>query len=79
MRVYVAEELKDHTQFDAELFAGAFKDLQEEGVLTLANIRGVEDRVSDRLRRQMARQEGFANTARTEMLPKMADFLHFGR
>jgi uncharacterized protein YPO0396 len=72
----LAEELKDHTQFDAELFAGAFKDLQEEGVLTLANIRGVEDRVSDRLRRQMARQEGFANTARTEMLPKMADFLH---
>lgn len=70
-------ELKVKAQPPCNLgaLAAAFGEVQEEGKLTLANVVEVESRVADRLRRQIARQDGFANSARDEMLPKMADFL----
>lgn len=61
--------------FALEPFVEAFQEVQEAGKLTLDNVVEVEGQVADRLRRQMARQEGFANTAREEMLPRMAGFL----
>jgi uncharacterized protein YPO0396 len=74
-RKQLAAKLKEYPPLDPETLADAFTELQDQAVVSLANVRDLEDRVSDRLRRQIARQEGFANTARQEMLPKMADFL----
>lgn len=71
----LAAKVKGQLAFDLRLLAEAFKEVQEEGKLTLANIGEVESQVADRLRRQIARQDGFANSAREEMLPKMERFL----
>jgi uncharacterized protein YPO0396 len=62
-------------QFEAAAFDGPLKEVQEEAKLTLANVGEVEAQVAARLRRQIASQDGFANKAREEMLPKMEGFL----
>lgn len=74
-RSQFAAKMKGHEDFNEAAFVDAFKQLQEAGKLTLANVGDVENQVCDRLRRQIARQDGFANTARDEMLPKMEGFL----
>lgn len=71
----IAAKANGHDGFNVETFVDAFKELQETGKLTLANVGDAENQVCDRLRRQIARQDGFANTAREEMLPKMEGFL----
>lgn len=71
----LAARLKTQADFEPAALAAAFMEVQEAGELTLENVVEVESQVADRLRRQIARQEGFVNSARDEMLPKMADFL----
>jgi uncharacterized protein YPO0396 len=71
----LAIKTKTNQGFDPGPFSESFKELQEAATLTLANIREAEDQVAERLRRQIAHQEGVGNKARNEMLPKMQDFL----
>jgi uncharacterized protein YPO0396 len=71
----LAKKLNAQPTFDSAPFDAPLKEVQEEGKLTLANIEAVEAQVAARLRRGVARQDGFANSAREEMLPKMEGFL----
>ncbi len=71
----LTKKVKGESSFVPATFDAPFKEVQEETKLTLSNVEAVEAQVADRLRRGIARQEGFANSATTEMLPKMADFL----
>lgn len=71
----LARKVNVQPQFTPALFDAPLKEVQEESQLTLGNVEAVEAQVADRLRRGIARQDGFANSARDEMLPKMADFL----
>jgi len=71
----LAARLEAESAFEPETFENKFIAAQEGAQITLGNIGEVQTKVTDRLRRQIASQDGFANTARDEMLPRMADFL----
>lgn len=67
--------LRPHADFDPEMHAGEFAELQEKAKLTLKNIVLVEAQVSDSIKGQMSHQTRLVNEANEVMLPLMANFL----
>jgi uncharacterized protein YPO0396 len=67
--------LKPHTDFDPEVRADEFTELQGKVKLTLKNIIAIENQISESIKGQMSHQTRLVNVANETMLPLMANFV----